>query len=35
LARGGIVWTRETVAGLFARGPGLTVPGAAMPGAAG
>lgn len=31
LARGDIVWTRETVADLFARGPDVVVPGTTMP----
>jgi cytochrome c len=31
LARGDIVWTRETVADLFARGPDVAVPGTTMP----
>ena len=31
LARGDVVWTRETVADLFARGPDVVVPGTTMP----
>ncbi|HYI82372.1 MAG TPA: c-type cytochrome, partial [Acetobacteraceae bacterium] len=31
LARGDIVWTRDTVADLFARGPDVVVPGTTMP----
>jgi cytochrome c len=31
LSRGDIVWTRETVADLFARGPDVVVPGTTMP----
>jgi cytochrome c len=31
LARGDVVWTRETVADLFARGPDIVVPGTTMP----
>jgi cytochrome c len=31
LARGDIVWTRETVADLFGRGPDVVVPGTTMP----
>jgi cytochrome c len=31
LARGDIVWTRETVADLFIRGPDVVTPGTTMP----
>lgn len=31
LARGDVVWTRETVADLFTRGPDVAVPGTTMP----
>jgi len=31
LARGDIVWTRETVADLFTRGPDVVTPGTRMP----
>ena len=31
LSRGDIVWTRETVADLFGRGPDVVVPGTTMP----
>jgi cytochrome c len=31
LARGDIVWTRETVADLFTRGPDVVTPGTKMP----
>ena len=31
LARGDLVWTRDTVADLFTRGPDVAVPGTTMP----